>query len=189
MTIREWNERYRTGERAREDIDAEPTPLLMRLADELDPGNALDLACGAGRNTLYLAERGWKLTAVDGSEAAIEILRSRAAGRQLAINTVIADLESQAFSIQPGAWDLIAVCYYLQRNLFPAVRAGVRPGGTIIAIAHMSEEGEAPSPKRAPPGELASYFAGWEILHVREGPPADIAHRRAVAEIIARRPK
>jgi tellurite methyltransferase len=188
MTIQEWNDRYRTGERAADDSEAAPTPLLVHLADELEPGTALDLACGAGRNALYLAKRGWRVTAVDGAPAAIEILRARAAERNLLVETMVADLESPEFSIPAGAWDLIAVCYYLQRDLFPAIRRALRPRGVVLAIVHIGEEGEAPTPKRALRGELRSYFVGWEILHEHEGKPADPAHRRSVAEIIARRP-
>jgi tellurite methyltransferase len=188
MTIQEWDERYRSQERAAEDFDAEPTPLLVQLADKLEPGAALDLACGTGRNALYLAQRGWKVTAIDGAPAAIEILRSRTAQPNLSIENRVADLESPEFSIPENAWDLIAVCYYLQRDLFARIRQATRPGGVVLAIVHIGEEGEAPSPKRALRGELRSYFAGWEILHEHEGKPADPAHRRSVAEIIARCP-
>lgn len=187
MTIQEWNERYRTRERAAEDIDAGPTPLLVRLAEQLNPGMALDLACGAGRNALYLAERGWSVTAIDGAPVAVDILRTRAIERNVRIETSVKDLERAEFSIE-GAWDLIAVCYYLERDLLPKVRSATRPGGVVLAIVHIGEPGEPPSPKRAVAGELKSYFAEWQILHEHEGKPADPAHRRSVAEIIARRP-
>ena len=167
-------------------MDAAPTPLLERLVDELVPGTALDLACGAGRNALYLASVGWSVTAIDGAAAAIDLLRSRAAGLDLSIHAIVADLEEPHFEIQP-TWDLIMVCYYLQRNLFPRIRRGVRAGGVVLAIVHITEKGEEPSPKRANPGELRSYFEGWEVLHDREGNPGDPAHRRSVAEIVARR--
>lgn len=189
MTIQEWNLRYLTGERAAQDIDAAPTPLLQGLVDELVPGTALDLACGAGRNALYLARLGWNVTAVDGAAAAIDILRSRAAEWDLSVRAVVADLEKPRFEIQADAWDLIVVCYYLQRDLFPVIRRGVRNGGSVLAIVHIAEDGEAPSAKRARPGELRSFFAGWEIQHDREGKPSDSGHRRSVAEIIAKRPQ
>jgi hypothetical protein len=50
MEIRGWDKRYRSGERAAEDLEAAPTPLLVETAKQLAPGKALDLACGAGRN-------------------------------------------------------------------------------------------------------------------------------------------
>ena len=85
-------------------------------------------------------------------------------------------------------WDLIAICYYLQRNLFEPAKRGVNPGGILISIVHVTEPGEEEGPHRLRPGQLERYFAGWEILHRHEGKASDSAHRRAVAEIVARRP-
>jgi tellurite methyltransferase len=188
MEIRDWNERYRTRERPAEDLDAAPTPLLVETAAALAPGKALDLACGAGRNALWLAEHGWEVTAVDGAPVAIEILRSRAAERGLKINAVAADLEKGEFEIEPSRWDLVAMCYYLQRNLFEPAKRGVAPGGVLISIVHTTEPGEEDGPHRLRPGQLEQYFAGWEILHRHEGKAHDPAHRRVVAEIVAQRP-
>src|SRR5579863_6524651 len=117
MGIHDWNERYRRRDRPAEDLDAGPTPLLVAAASKLVPGKALDLACGAGRNTIWLAEHGWQVTAVDGAPAAIEILRIRAEESGLKINAVVGDLEKDEFRIDPSHWDLVAICYYLQRNL------------------------------------------------------------------------
>ena len=188
MEVSKWNERYRLRERPAEDLDAAPTPLVVSTAEKLKSGTALDLACGAGRNALWLAEHGWDVTAVDGSATAIEILRSRALERSLTINAVVADLEKSAFETEPARWDLILMCYYLQRNLFEPAKLGVAPGGVLISIVHIIEPGEEPTAHRLRPGELEKYFAGWEILHRYEGKPNDSAHHRAVAEIVARRP-
>jgi tellurite methyltransferase len=187
MEIRDWNERYRLRERPAEDLDAAPTPLLVETAAALAPGKALDLACGAGRNALWLAEHGWEVTAVDGADAAIEILRTRASERGLRINAVVADLEKGEFEIVPSRWDLVAMCYYLQRNLFEPAKRGVAPGGILISIVHVNEPGEGDGPYRLRPGQLEQYFTGLEILHRYEGKANDSAHRRAVAEIVARR--
>ena len=188
MEIRSWDERYRSGERAAEDIDAAPTPLLVETSKRLTPGRALDLACGSGRNALRLAEQGWSVTAVDGSPAAIEILRSRASSRSVTVDMKVADLEKFGQLIEPTSWNLIAICYYLQRDLFEHAKQGVVPGGILISIVHITEPGEEPTAHRLRPGELERYFLGWEILHRREGKPNDAAHQRSVAEIVARRP-
>jgi tellurite methyltransferase len=188
MEIHDWNKRYRLRERPAEDLDAAPTPLLVDTATALVPGKALDLACGAGRNALWLAEHGWEVTAVDGAHAAIEVLRTRAAERGLKINAVAADLEKGEFEIEPSRWDLVAMCYYLQRNLFGPAKRGVAPGGILISIVHINEHGEEDGPHRLRPGQLEQYFAGWKILHRYEGKPNDSAHRHAVAEIVARHP-
>jgi tellurite methyltransferase len=186
MEIRDWNKRYRQRERPAEDLDSAPTPLLVETAAAMAPGKALDLACGAGRNALWLAEHGWEVTAVDGADAAVEILRTRASERGLKINAVVADLEKGEFEIEPSRWDLVAMCYYLQRNLFEPAKRGVAPGGILISIVHMTEPGEQDVPHRLRPGQLEQYFTGWEILHRYEGKATDSAHRRAVAEIVAR---
>ena len=188
MEIRDWDKRYRLREHAASDLEAGPTPLLMKTAAPLSPGKALDLASGAGRNALWLAEQGWDVTAVDGAETAIDILRSRAIELGAQVNAVVADLERNEFEIHPFRWDLIAILYYLQRNLFEPAKHGVAPGGILISIVHMNQPGEADGPFRLRPGEHENYFAGWEILHLREGPAIDPAHRRAVSEIVARRP-
>jgi tellurite methyltransferase len=188
MEIHDWNERYRLREHPAEDLDAAPTPLVVATVAKLSPGKALDLACGAGRNALWLAEQGWEVTAVDGTQAAIEILRARAMERGLKINSVVADLEKDEFEIEPSRWDLVAMCYYLQRDLFEPAKRGVAPGGILISIVHVNGPGEEDGPHRLLPGQLEQYFAGWEILHHREGKANDTAHRRAVAEIVARPP-
>jgi len=187
MEISAWDERYRSGAHAASDFNIEPSPLLVATVSKVPPGNALDLAAGAGRNALWLAERGWNVTAVEGSCAAIEALRNRADGRHLAIDTRVADLERHEYAIAPSAWDLIAMCYYLQRDLFEPAKAGVVPGGLLISIVHITEPGEEPTGHRLRPGELRIYFDGWEILHCAEGKPNDPVHKRACAEIVARR--
>jgi SAM-dependent methyltransferase len=154
----------------------------------LTPARALDLACGSGRNALWLAEQGWSVTAVDGSPTAIEILRSRASSRGVTVSMKVADLEKFEYQIEPASWNLIAICYYLQRDLFGPAKQGVVPGGILISIVHITEPGEEPTAHRLRPGELERYFLGWEILHRREGMPNDAAHQRSVAEIVARRP-
>jgi 2-polyprenyl-3-methyl-5-hydroxy-6-metoxy-1,4-benzoquinol methylase len=78
MDIRGWDQRYRSKERSSEDFDAPATPLIIETAKQLKPGKALDLACGTGRNALWLAKHGWSVTAVDASSAAIETLGGRA---------------------------------------------------------------------------------------------------------------
>jgi len=186
MEVQDWDKRFRLRDHA-SDFEAGPTPLVTAAAARLVPGKALDLACGTGRNALWLAEHGWDVTAVDGAPTAIEFLRSRALEHGLKIHAAVADLEKGEFVIESARWGLIAICYYLQRDLFEPAKRGVVPGGIIISIVHVDESGEADGRFRLRPGQLEKYFAGWEILHSREGKASDPAHHRAVAEIVARR--
>src|SRR5512132_4179511 len=101
----------------------EPTRLLAETAIHLKPGRALDLACGSGRNAVWLADHGWRVTAVDRSPISIP-----------AVDSHVADLEKHEYAIEPAAWDLIVVSYYLQRDLFEPVKRGLKPGGVALVI-------------------------------------------------------
>ena len=185
MSIEQWNQRYRAGEQ----LFTEPSPLITRYSRELEPGRALDLACGAGRHSLYLAEQGWHVTAVDGSPLAIEILEERAREQKLNVDARIADLERSEFEIEPSAYDLISDCYYLQRSLIPKMQSGVRPGGIVVAIVHLADSDQPQgTPTRARPGELRGYFTDWKILHEYEGTSRETCHQRPVAELVAQKP-
>jgi tellurite methyltransferase len=188
MDISGWDERYRLRARGAEDFEARPTPLLLHTAETLAAGRALDLASGTGRNALWLASKGWQVTAVDGSRAAIGMLRERAKVANVEIEAHVADLRQQAFPIEPAAFDLVVISYYLQRDLFAAAKRALKPGGLLIALVHTTEGAEQPTENRLRPGELRAHFVDWEILHLREGPSADPAHKRSVAEIVARAP-
>jgi SAM-dependent methyltransferase len=183
--IEQWNERYRSGQQV---FDA-PAPLVVEFTRDLAPGSALDLACGPGRNSLYLAGRGWFVSAVDGSEVAMELLLARARERELAIDAHTWDLEAGGVGLPVESFDLVLSCYYLQRDLIPAMQSSLRPGGLLILIAHLADADQPQgTPTRAYPGELAALFAGWRILHYREGQPGEAGHRHAVAELVAQKP-
>jgi SAM-dependent methyltransferase len=147
MDLQGWNKRYRSVV-----ADESPTPLLMESVQRLPPGRALDLACGAGRNALWLAQNGWRVTAVDGAAEAIAILDEKAKAGNLPVEAHVADLERGEYRIKPAAWDLIAMCYYLQRDLFAPAKAGLAPDGILVAIVHITEAGEQPTKSRARPG-------------------------------------
>jgi tellurite methyltransferase len=182
----DWDERYRRGE-----MILDPLPLLVRTVENLRPGCALDVACGAGRNAIFLAERGWQVTAVDASRIAIELTTARAAQSGVHVDARVANLERGEFVIVPATYDLICVCYYLQRDLFHQIRAGVRLGGMVIAAIHMVDDELDIKPMNPAfllqPGELSAEFCEWEILHNYEGRATESGHKRATAEIVARR--
>lgn len=183
----DWNERYRSGEHATK----EPSPLLRTAIQKLKPGRALDVACGVGRHAIFLAEHGWQVTAVDSSRVGIEILLERARAAKLTIDARIADLERDDFQIPSDTYDLICVFYYLQRDLFPSIRAGVKPGGTVVAAIHLND-GKADAKPANPafllePGELKQLFRDWEITYYREGASDEGGHHHDTAYLIARK--
>lgn len=147
--------------------DFKPDQLVIDAAAGRLPGRALDLACGTGRNALWLAEQGWKVTAVDINVAAIESLNAEARRHGLAIETKVSDLEKDRFAIGPESWDLILTCRYFQRNLLEPARIGLRSGGLIAAIALLEAPGKT-SPFRVLRGELKTHFADWKVLQAYE---------------------
>jgi SAM-dependent methyltransferase len=166
VNLDEWNERYRTTDSV--EIDHEPAPLLMQAARDLSPGRALDLACGAGRNAIWLASRGWEVVAIDGAAEAIRIVREHAPQ----IDARVLDLETDAtLPFDDESFDLVAILFYLHRPLFAEAKRVVRRGGIIVAAARMSGS------FAIAPGELRSYFEGFEVLHEREGEIAEIVAR------------
>jgi SAM-dependent methyltransferase len=135
---------------------------------------------------LYLAERGWRVTAVDGSSIAIQIL----CASNPSVDAHVADLERDEFAIAPDSYDLVLACYYLQRNLIPLIKAALRPGGLVIMIVHLADADQPQgTPARASPDELRAFFSDWAVLHYREGEPGESGHRHAVAELVAQRPR
>ena len=167
LSIEKWNERFRSGELG----DSNPSPLVVEAASmAVKPGRALDLASGAGRNAVYLKEHGWRVTAVDGSDEAIKIIRSRGVeGRVL-------DLEQHALPFADEWFDLVCIIDFLHRPLFSEARRVCRRGGLIAVAIHTTRANRKYS---VAPGELRSMFGDWEIVVDREGD---------VAEVIARNP-
>jgi SAM-dependent methyltransferase len=136
MDAHEWDTRYAATESM---WSIEPNIFLVPRANELTPGRALDLACGEGRNALWLAERGWDVTAVDFSEVAVERGRAWAEERGLTVDFQVADVIE--FTPAAGAFDLV-VLFYLQlphedvRQVILHAVDGLAPGGTLLVVAH-----------------------------------------------------
>ena len=192
--IEKWNERYSQGEGIHEFA---PSPPLPEAVERLSPGLALDIASGAGRHAIFLAERGWRVLAVEGARSGVDRMLEEARRRSVGglIEARVVDLESspRAFAIEPDQYELICDFYYLNRDLFDEIRAGVRPGGLFVAAIHLDDPGAANPMNPAfllAPGELRSMVTGWgwEILHSREGGSRDKGHERPTAKIVARKP-
>ena len=165
MNLSEWNERYRS----REEIGGEPAQLLVEAASALPPGRALDLACGAGRNAVWLASRGWDVVAIDGAAEAIRVVHEHGP----AIDARVMDLERDApLPFDDQSFDLVAILYYLHRPLFAEARRVVRRGGLVVCAVKMR------GTYRLGAGELAQHFEDFEVLRSSEGEIAELVARR-----------
>ena len=139
MKVEGWEQRYRGEAEIEDESVPRPNPLVEQFLGDVPAATALDLAAGTGRNAIWLAQRGWNVTAVEGALTAVDILERRSNKLAVPLRTVVADLQKGEFTIPPDAWNAIIICYYLQRDLIEAAKAGVRPGGILIVIVHTTE--------------------------------------------------
>jgi len=151
-----------------------PADWLVRHRPLYMPGRALDLACGRGRNALYLAREGFQVEAWDRDAEALKELCSAAASLRLsAITTRLVDLE-QAPQIPPASFDLITVFFYLQRDLAPQIAQALKPGGILVYETFLIDNHERFNhPRRREfcleRNELLALFSGLRVLAYREG--------------------
>ena len=181
MRRSDWNKRYSGSELL---WTAEPNRFLVAETESLTPGRALDLACGEGRNTVWLAERGWEVTGVDFADVGLEKARALAAARGVDATWVEADL--LGYDPPHLAFDLVAILYLQlpaeeRADVLHKAAAAVAPGGTLLVVAHDRSNLEhghgGPQDERvlATPEEVAGDLSGLHIARaeVVERPTGD----------------
>lgn len=136
MDRAEWDRRYAAAGLL---WAAEPNRTLVAEVEGLAPGRALDLACGEGRNAVWLATRGWTVTGVDFSPVALQKARRMAAERGVEVTWVQADLLDHR--PPAAAFDLVAVMYLQlppgpRRAVLRRAAEALAPGGTLLIVAH-----------------------------------------------------
>jgi len=193
MDARErWNERYAQPDR--EWMPEEPCEWLVAHSALLaGGGRALDVACGDGRNALYLAQLGYMVDAIDVSDVAIDALRRTTEQRGLTMTIVprVVDLEREP--LPAGLYDVIVVTNFLQRDLFAPLQDALAADGLLVfetlARCHVDELGHSFNPAYlVAPGELARAFGRLELLAQHEGVTERSGQPCGVAGIVARKP-
>ena len=169
MERADWNRKH--GEAGRL-FGAEPNRFLVAEVEGLNPGRALDLACGAGRNAVWLAEQGWTVTGVDFSDVGLASAAELAADRGVEVDWIDADLRT--WEPPAGAFDLVAVLYLQipaeeRRVVLARAAAALAPGGTLLVVGHdlQNLNGGYGGPKSPEvlltPDEVAAELPGLEI--------------------------
>jgi len=180
-----WNRRYSEGEH----LAFEPDPFLLTVYDDfIHPlfakgGLALDVAGGLGRHAIWLAELRWNVAVVDISQVAFERAQHKAEQRGVDINFLVRDLNS--WSPDRRSYDLILIFFYLQRELFPALEAALKPGGLLVYKSYTEEHqkyGRGPSHKEyyLKENELLRSFPSLRTLYYRE-----TIQQEGVAELVS----
>lgn len=158
----------------------------------------LDLACGSGRNGLYLVESGVPVTFADVNSAAIEQLQQHecVVNNQQLVKFWTVDFEQEGETPLVGmSFAAIMVFRYLHRPLFEQIKQAILPGGLIIYETFTQQQAQFGRPKNPDfllkAGELTEIFADWEILHSFEGiveSANNSSQKQAIAQIVARKP-
>ena len=187
-----WNERYQAGEYAERSY---PSRFLEHWLPQMEHRNpqslAIDIACGLGRNTRFLARCGYRARGVDISDIAINKAKALAAEENLSINWYTLDLDSDP--LPSGPYNLIVVCRFLDRFLIPALKSALAPqGGRIVYEQHVVTDLEVSGPRnprfRLQPNELLHSFSDFQILHYNEGLITDPdGGLMALAQLVAER--
>lgn len=135
MTDRQrmWDERYAASARV---WSAGPNTEVERIIGNWPPGRALDLGAGEGRHAIWLAQKGWRVTAVDFSSVGLAKGEAEATRRGVAVDWVVAD----ARSWHPGehaAYDLVLVAYlHLSEDVLSRTTGWLAPGGALVVVGH-----------------------------------------------------
>jgi len=187
-----WNER-RAGGAFEPFPDAPAEWLVAHRALLQGGGRALDVACGDGRNALYLARLGYEVDAVDVSDVAIDALGAAARERGLAIHPRLVDLEHEPLAPAGARYDVVMNFNYLQRDLFDALADALAPGGLLlfetIGRAHIDELGRDFNPAFVVERhELLHAFGTLDVVNHHDGVVERSGRERGVASLVARRP-
>lgn len=179
-----WNARFAAGEAQ----SADPDPFLIEACSTLQPGNALDLAGGAGRHAIWLAKRGWRVLLADISDQALAIAAQRSAADGVGVlfrNETASETVAWATRYRDDfdiRFELIFVFWFLARDEFPLLPPLLAPGGLIVYKTFTVEHPRFASGDSAhfalQPGELRTAFPTLETVLYRE--------ESGVAELIAR---
>jgi SAM-dependent methyltransferase len=167
----------------------EPASFLKQsLPFLLSTGKVLDLAMGEGRNSVYLAKRGFAVDGIDISEVALRKAKRLAKENNVELTTVLADLTN--YVIRPDTYQVILNFDYLQKNLIPQIKKGLRKNGIIVYENHTIDQLLNPQGKHMRrdyllnKGELKALFSDFDILFYQEANDG----KNAKASLIARKP-
>jgi SAM-dependent methyltransferase len=173
-----WNEKYAAG-----DFPQKPSEIVQRFYRRAPMGRALDIAAGSGRNTLFLAEQGFKVEALDISDKGL-------AGLDKHSNVVPICVDLDVFDIPMKRYSLILNIRFLHRRLFPQIIEGLTDGGLLIFETYLVWKDKAPESAHRRdfmlrPNELLHSFLPLRIFHYQETVPGDSDEDRPIASLVA----
>jgi tellurite methyltransferase len=166
-----WNSKHK--KRIEQLEEPATNPRLLTLAPYLSGGSALDLACGLGGNSMFLAQTGYQVQAIDISDVAITYIQELAAKKNLSIDAKMADLTAlDHFCWDNESFDMIVITKYLDRMLFPSIKKSLKENGYFFMETYYQSPqagNKAISTHyKLEPKELLKVFGDWQVLYYEE---------------------
>ncbi len=183
-----WDKRYRDGAYAER---THPSEFLQDWVGKIPTGRAIDLACGSGRNALYLAKQGFDVDAVDISAPALDRAQKTAQGMGVSVNWLEHDLD-EPLQLE-DSYQLILIIRYVNLPLIRQMTANLAPNGFLVCEQHLETEAEVIGPTnaayRVSSGDLLTVAEGLDIKHLEEVLVPDPDGRTAaLARLVAQKP-
>lgn len=183
-----WDERFRKGNYP---LDPDPSPVLQQYVETFPAGRALDIATGTGRNSVFLAEQGYTVDALDKSREGLKIARENAEKRGVADNCTWIHADAFEFSYPEDTYDVITIEAFQIMSRLTDIKAALAPGGILYYQSHMRTTDSldfGPAERcRVGANELLRACLDLTVLHYREFTTGEEDHRGAYAQVIARR--
>jgi SAM-dependent methyltransferase len=154
-----WNETFSVGT----NFNHKPNALLVSWATGKKPGTALDIDMGQGRNAVFLATQGWKVTGIDISDEGIRQAKAAATAAHASLDAVHVDEGTYDFGA--NKWDLITLIYAGSSHAkLDKIKGALKKGGTVVIEFFAKEATAGTGIGGFAPGELAEQFKGWKIV-------------------------
>jgi 2-polyprenyl-3-methyl-5-hydroxy-6-metoxy-1,4-benzoquinol methylase len=167
-------------------FNTQPNAFLVEMTRGLVPGQALDIGVGQGRNAMFLAQQGWKVTGFDRAEKAVALAQQRAAAAGVKISTYTQG--SEAFDWGENRWDLIVATYEPIREFRDQLIRSLRAGGIVVVeAAHLdaNKSGNIDPSVVFDTNELLRLFPGFRILDYEDRlAQADFGPRNAMSRVV-----
>jgi len=176
-----WNERYLENP-----MPQTVSPLVDKYIEHVNVGQAIDVACGTGRNTHYLADLGFLIDAIDISDYALERVRESSTIKKI-------DTDLDRYNLTPNKYDLIINVNYLNRRLVSQMKDALRSGGVVIFETFIVAHGDFNLPTTnldylLRKNELLHSFIGLDIIYYEERIDTNLRGERVkVASLVAKK--
>ncbi|MFB6154995.1 MAG: class I SAM-dependent methyltransferase [Haloferacaceae archaeon] len=183
-----WDERFRNGDYPRA---PDPDPVLRAYVDSFPDGRALDVATGTGRNAIFLASHGYRVDAIDQSEAGLKIAGEEARERGVADRVSFERADATEYEYTEAAYDVVTISFFRTLDRLADVKAALAPGGVLFYQHHLrttEEVARGPSTDRYrfASNELLRACLDLTVLHYEETSSLYEGRPSATVTLVAR---